>query len=459
VVNHALILRQLLDQIQPINFREEVAALSESEKLSKKHFVITCIDKALQIATKNNWGLCRNNDSVYLYNGAFWNSIPTQDLAAFLGKAALKMGMDNFVARHFSFQEDLLKQFQVDAHLPKPERNKGVITVNLLNGTYEIAGAKQGLRPTRKEDFITYQLPFNFDPLAKAPQFQSFLDKSLPNVECQMVLAEFIGYLFIRTGTLKLEKVLLLYGAGANGKSVLFEVVSAMLGPENVSNYSLSHLTNDNGYFRAMIGDKLLNYATEINGKMQTDLFKQLASGEPVDARMPYGNPFTVTDYAKFIFNCNELPKDIEHVPAYFRRFLIIPFSVTIPDRDQDRALANKIINNELPGVFNWVLQGLSRLLDQKAFTHSDLINGQLEQFKKQSDSVQLFLEDEAYVPSITETVSLKELYGKYRNYCVECGNRYCAMRSFSDRLRANGFTIIRKSYGMVVFIEKRSVS
>jgi putative DNA primase/helicase len=75
-----------------------------------------------------------------------------------------------------------------------------------------------------------------------------------------------------------------------------------------------------------------------------------------------------MTDYAKLIFNCNELPKDVEQTEAYFRRFLIIPFNVTIPEHEQDKELAKKIIDNELSGVFNWVLSGLKRLLMQQRF-------------------------------------------------------------------------------------------
>ncbi|MBL0152061.1 MAG: hypothetical protein IPP93_00665 [Chitinophagaceae bacterium] len=110
----------------------------------------------------------------------------------------------------------------------------------------------------------------------------------------------------------------------------------------------------------------MVNYASEVNGKLETSIFKQLVSGEPVDARLPYGEPFTLINYAKLIFNCNELPKDVEQTHAYYRRFLIIPFDITIPESDQDKELSKKIIETELSGVFNWLLEGLKRLLKQK---------------------------------------------------------------------------------------------
>src|SRR5690554_8092599 len=124
-----------------------------------------------------------------------------------------------------------------------------------------------------------------------------------------------------------------------------------------------------------MVANKLVNYASEINGKLEASIFKQLVSGEPVDARLPYGEPFTLTNYAKLIFNCNELPKVVENSHSFFRRFLILTFGVTIPEEEQDSQLAHKIIESELPGVLNWVLGGLDRLLRQRRFTKSDAVN------------------------------------------------------------------------------------
>ena len=206
----------------------------------------------------------------------------------------------------------------------------------------------------------------------------------MPDIERQRVLAEFLGYVFIKHGsnTLKEEKALILYGTGANGKSVFFEIVTAMFGRENVSNYSLQSLTEEKGFYRAKISNKLVNYASEISGKLEASLFKNMVSGEPVEACLKYGQPFTMTDYAKFIFNCNELPKDVEYTNAYFRRFLIIPFDVTIPENEQDKNLHAKIIEKELSGVFNWVLDGLNRLLEQKRFSECEAAQKAVEKYK-----------------------------------------------------------------------------
>lgn len=281
------------------------------------------------------------------------------------------------------------------------------------------------------------------------------MNEVLPDVSSQLVLAEYIGYIF--TKHLKLEKALLLYGNGANGKSVFFEVVTALLGKQNVSNYTLQSITDEKGYQRAMLQNSLVNYGSEISDKLNSDIFKQLVSVEPIEARLPYGQPFEINSYAKLIFNCNKLPKDVEQTNAYFRRFLIIPFDVTITDDKKDVDLAKKIITNELSGVFNWVLEGLNRLLKNKDFSKCDAAKKAVEQYKIESDSVKLFIRDEGYKKSVEEYILLKDLYNKYRIFCNEDGYRPVNKSNFKKRLLSDNYHFEKKNIGNVFYITNKN--
>ena len=371
------------------------------------------------------------------------------------------MSVNRYLARHYQFREQLFKQFLATAYLPTPEPQRDLVLINLKNGTFEVTPKGTRMRDFDRTDFITYQLPFNYNPEATAPIFQKYIDRVLPEKKRQMILAEFMGYVFMKHGgsNSKLEKVLVLFGLGANGKSVFHEVVNALLGSNNVSSYSIQSLTNETGYFRAMLANKLVNYASEISGNLQTSIFKQLASGEPVEARLPYGQPFTLTQYAKLIFNCNELPKEVEHTRAYFRRFLIVPFDVTIPEAEQDRELHHKIIDNELSGVFNWVLEGLNRLLVNKKFTDCESVLKAGQLYEQQSDSVRQFLDDRGYTPSPDSWELIKPIYSDYRAFCYEDGFRPVNRVNFTRRLQGLNIAVERKSIGNVVFIEKQVVT
>lgn len=500
---HAEILHQLIEQFEPLDF--EVLAFPQAEKLrgqleqldrkltnpdgslntdkaldrereqwkdlkkqldklklNLKHYLVLSIENALLFAEKKRWGLCKNHDFIYLYNGTFWAEIDKETFQKFLGEAAEQMGVAKFSARFYQFREQLFKQFLATAYLPTPESNKDTVLINLQNGTFEISPQGTKLRPFDRSDFITYQLPFEYNPQAKAPLFEAYLNKVLPDPERQRVLAEYLGFVFIKHGSnaLKEEKALILYGTGANGKSVFFEVVNALLGTDNVSSYSLQSLTNDNGYFRAKLANKLVNYASEINGNLEASIFKQLVSGEPVEARLPYGQPFILKQYAKLIFNCNELPKDVEHTNAYFRRFLIIPFDVTIPPHEQDKNLHTKIIEKELSGVFNWVLQGLNRLLEQKKFSDCEAAQQAVEQYKIESNSVQMFLNENEYKGSLTNYKLIKDLYPEYRAFCIDDGVLPFKKTNFIKQLRALSLVVDRVSQNqLVVFIEAPGLS
>lgn len=447
---HAEILDKLIEQFEPLDFAK--LAKVAADKIKYDDYSVVSIDNVIKVASKNRWGLCKNKDFIYLYNGMYWLQIDSEHFQKFLGDAADKMSVPLITAKHHRFRKELYQQFIATAYLPTPISDKDKVLINLQNGTFEITKNGTELKPFDRSDFITYQLSFDYNPTADAPQFKTYLDRVLPDKDSQKVLAEYLGYIFIKHGSrLKIESALILYGSGANGKSVFFEVVNALLGNDNVSNYSLQELTDNSGYYRAMIANKLVNYASEINGKLETSYFKKMVSGEPVSARLPYGRPMELTQYAKFIFNCNELPKDVEHTNAFFRRWVIIPFDVTIPKDEQDNELHNKIIDAELSGVFNWVLEGLQRLLLQKKFTKSIAIQKAVEQYELESDSVQMFFTESDYKNSATEFSKLKDLFFEYRSYCIECGYVACSLKTFSKRLKKLGYVSERKTYGMAV--------
>lgn len=446
------VLKELLSQLKEVNYRE-IAGIGTNEKVPVKKYIVITIENIIDTAISYNWGLTTKHGFIYVFNGAYWQPIEADDFKYFLGKAAIKMGVPELEAKHHLFKDELFKQFMSSSCFLTPESDNQQTLINLQNGTFEISDTCR-LREARREDFIKYQLPFAYNPDAQCPLFYKYLNRVVPDIDCQMVLAEFLGYVF--TKNLKLEKAVILYGGGANGKSVFFEIVNAILGEQNISSYSLQNLTKPESYQRAELSNKLLNYCPEINSKLEASLAKQLISNEPVEARQIYGKPFNMRDYAKLMFNCNELPKDVEHTNAYYRRFIIIPFLVTIPEDEQDPELAKKIIESELSGVFNWILEGLKPILKNKRFTQSKLITEQLQNYRKESDSVAMFLDEEKYEQTKGyPNILLKTMFNDYRVFCLDNGYKSCSIKTLSNRLKTLGFTMERGRDGAVVFARK----
>ena len=183
-IPHAEILQQLIEQFEPLDF--EVLAFPQAEKLREqlikaapgsehakdirkqldkikvntKHYRILSVKNVSKTATKNRWGLCKNHDFIYLYNGTFWAEIDKNEFQKFLGEAAEKMGVRWDNAQDYQFREQLFKQFLATEYLSNPPGDQNRVLINLQNGTFEISAQGTNLRPFDRADFLTYQLPF-----------------------------------------------------------------------------------------------------------------------------------------------------------------------------------------------------------------------------------------------------------------------------------------------------------
>lgn len=478
VLAHLEVLKGLLNYFTPIDFsaktfeeyekllieyeskdhskeeKEDLRRKMGQYKLLEKHYYIATIHEINDVAIANNWAIVEHNECIYLYNGSFWGRIEDQKFKVFLGKVAAKLGVPKIINDHYVFRDNLMKQFKATQIFPSPEIDNDKIYINLKDCILQIENGIVSKIPKNKELFITYELPYNYEPEATCVKFLIFLNQVVPDISTQNLLAEYIGYLFIRNGSksIKAEKILILFGSGANGKSVFGEIIKALLGIFNVSAYSLQQLTAEKGHHRAEIENKLLNLGTEIGSKLDADTLKKLASGESIEAERKYKNPFIMDNYAKMIFNCNQLPKDVEHTEAYFRRFLIVPFNVTIPEEKQDKELINKIVSTELPGILNWALSGLNRLLSQGKFTVSKESQETLKRYKIDTDPVLLFLEELNIVKSNDSYYTLKALFDAYNEFSSEYRFKSITKQTFKARLIANGFLISRLKAGLVIY-------
>lgn len=440
-------INQLLDKVVTVNFWavclelgwQPVKNQDGTEKPPlQKHYKVAIIDQLLQVAHANNWHLVRDSGMNYLYTGCMWLSLDKDEFKNLLKDVAIKQSYSEIEARDAKFINSLYEQalqdgFFADKHFVRQSM------INLNNCTLVLNSEGVTIKEFDYRDFLTHQLPFNYDSTARNLILEKYLDDVLPDKDTQRTLQEVCGYLFIKG--MKLEKIFFLYGTGANGKSVLFEVINGLIGTENISHFSLESLTDETGYFRAKIKDKIVNYGTDIKlTKIDAGMFKTLASGEPIEARLPYGEPFTMSDYAKMIFNVNRLDNaNIEHTYGFYRRILIIPFEKTIADEDQDRSLHKKILSNKA-GVLNWIIAGAERVIR----TEDIFVSAECQKFKakfiKETDSAAMFLEARRYNNQGQAPLYLSSLYADYKGFCLEDGYKSLGKNNFSKRLEALGY-------------------
>jgi len=334
--------------------------------------------------------------------------------------------INTLLASNATFKKIFEIQIKTNLEYIKTLDNKKETFINLNNGVLKVDsnGAKL-LKHNAKYNF-TYCLNYNYNVKSDAPIWKRFLNEVLDK-DTQTTLKQYLGYIF--TKGLKLEKCLFLDGMGGNGKGVIFEVVSAIFGIENITFFGLNELTGTAAaceYNKAMLANKFLNYGSEIgkNGKIDIDTFKKLVSSEATTARLPYKEPFTITNLPKFIFNANGLMSvQSSDLKAVLRRLVIIPFTKNQNDFTIDRNLHNKIINNELSGVLNWILEGVQEvLINQDIFLSNECLKA-IDAYEFSNDSILSFLK--VYLENLGTNVHnafipIKPFYSSYKVYCLE---------------------------------------
>ena len=358
-------------------------------------------------------------DKKYIYNGEYWVELDDDLLKAYLRNAALKLGIPEALARDEGFSKKALAQF-VAEYFYERAVDTSTTYLSLKNGLLKIKLDGQSLIPFDPKIFQTYQLDYNYDSSAINQEWLNFIDTVLPDKDTQKTLQQSLGYLFIRN--LKLEKAFFLYGTGANGKSVIFEVIKGLLAPEMITHNSLTDLTYNLPYFRYQLDGKLINYASDISmKKVDAAVLKQLVSGEPMVVRQIESKSFLMKDYAKLIFNVNKInDADIENTYGFFRRMIFIPFEVTISPEKQDKDLHKKLLVNKA-GILNWIIEGLQEVIKNQEIYQSKKCEHFLANWKKEASPIQLFLDEhgiEQTAESTTKTISFAEMFKMYGRFC-----------------------------------------
>jgi P4 family phage/plasmid primase-like protien len=230
---------------------------------------------------------------------------------------------------------------------------------------------KGEVKPWDPETNLTYVLPVEFDPIAKAPNWDMRLKEWLPDADSRLIMQEFIGYSLIPY--MGFEKALVIQGEGANGKSIFLEAIQGLLGYKVVDSINMRNLFSRFG--QADLLGKILNIVNEAGSEYlrggHADDFKNLVSGGRVKADVKNQAMLTFNNTAKFIFASNHDIKTGDKSEGWLRRMLLVPFDQDFRKSTVPKYEIMEELRSEYAGIFNWAVEGLRRLMHQKDFSHS----------------------------------------------------------------------------------------
>jgi putative DNA primase/helicase len=116
---------------------------------------------------------------------------------------------------------------------------------------------------------------------------------------------------------------------------------------------------------------------------------------------------------------------------------------VTIAKEKQNKNI-NRDLEEELPGVLNWALEGL-RQWQEQGLNDPEVVLAATANYKKDEDPLELFIEEECEVSENLATGS-SQLYAAYKHWAVDSGEFVVNSREFKKRMEERGFKYGRNS-------------
>ncbi len=289
--------------------------------------------------------------------------------------------------------------------------------LNLANGVLDVGTGELLLHePGRR---FTYKLPATYDPGAACPTFDRFLAYVLPDERARELALEAMGYALTPTNPHQVAFVLV--GEGENGKSTLLGVLRTMLGDPNVAAETLQRLT-DGRFSAAELWGKLANLAADIPDApvRHTGAFKMLTGGDLISTERKHRDPFRFVWGGKAFFSCNKLPEVEDDTHAFWRRWIVLLFSVRIAEQEKDPQLLEKL-KVELPGILNRALDALRRLQARGRFDVPETVASVREEWARRSNSFRWFLAERCRLAPGKWTTK-QDLMVAYSEFCQEQG-------------------------------------
>jgi putative DNA primase/helicase len=313
------------------------------------------------------------------------------------------------------------------------------LSLNCQNGTVDLRTSE--LHEHRRGDLITKLAPVEYDPAARCPRWEEFLEEIFAGDHDLIVFVQkAIGYAL--TGSMREQAVFLLFGTGANGKTTFLETIRAMLGDYARNTNFSAFLRGQNSTARndlARLAGARFVTASEVeeDRRLSEDVIKQITGGEPLTVRFLYGEFFEYRPQCKIFLAVNHKPviRGTEH--RIWRRIHEIPFTQTISDAKQDRTLGEKL-RCELPGILRWAVEGCARWFEPGLTPPAAVVQATLR-YREEMDPLGGFLEGCCVAECLAITPAA-ELYARYKQQCVANAEKAISIVEFGRRLADRGY-------------------
>jgi putative DNA primase/helicase len=302
--------------------------------------------------------------------------------------------------------------------------------LNVENGTIDLRTGT--LREHRREDYLTKLCPTPLE-FGEPKLWLQFLN--------QILSPELVDFVQRLTGASLVGEVRdeifpILYGTGANGKTVLLNTWSGMLGGDYActappallkTSKQKQHPTEIATFY----GKRLVTVSeTDDNCRLSEALVKQLTGGDLLTARRMNEDFWSFAPSHTLVLASNYKPTISGTDHGIWRRIRLVPFIVTIAESAQDRELTAKL-RSEYAAILAWAVKGCLEW-QKRGLSAPNSISEATSEYKIDSDPFGRFTAECLIAGG---SVTRKEVYEVYQRWCVENNDEILTSKKFVARM------------------------
>ena len=316
--------------------------------------------------------------------------------------------------------------------------------LSVANGTVDLRDGT--LRPAARDDLLTLGTDVPFEAEAPCRRWERFLlEVFADDLELIAGVQRLVGY--ILTGDTREHALVVFYGDGANGKSVLVGVLEQLLGDLAMAAAFDTFLEGRGStalYDLARLRPARLVVAQESarDRRLAETVVKQVTGGDTITARHPHGRPFSYRPAFTPILVTNHRPRADSSDEAIWRRLRLVPFEVSFRGRE-DRALP-ATLTRELPGILAWAVRGAVQW-HERGLDWPSAVTAATAAYRADEDPIAGFLAEECVLGAGT-TVLVKDLRSRYESWAQGNGERPLGAAKLKEALSRHGVTQTRTS-------------
>ena len=268
--------------------------------------------------------------------------------------------------------------------------------------------------------------------------------------EVVKLLYEMIGYCLYRG--MPFQKVFILVGNGANGKSTLLNMVTKLLGEENVSHVDLKEIVT-NRFGKSELYGKLANIADDCSGNYLEDIsvMKRITGESYTSIEFKNQNSFSTKINTKTILSYNTIPRMNDTTDGLSRRLVIIPLNAVFKKGlpNYDPYISEKLKNEKnLEYVLYKSIKAINEVLRKLEFTIPKQVQERTNEYLRENNPVLNFIYD-VYENESIEDITCNEVYEAFNCWKIENGLKTdMSMTRFGTEMKKLGYERIQKRTG-----------